>query len=99
MNDHQTLVRVHLLISGLVQGVGFRMFTLNHAEILDITGWVRNTGDDRVEVMAQGSQENINKLLALLENGPKGAYVTDIEKEWLAPIPGEFYSFRIRGNY
>ena len=73
----------HYLISGRVQGVGFRAFTARMAEGLNIKGWVRNLSDGRVECMARGSVESQSKLLAEFKKGPKFGLVTAISvEEW-----------------
>ena len=86
--------RVHLFISGRVQGVGFRAFTQRNARQLELTGWVQNLKDGRVETVIEGSREKVAKLLKLLERGPRGARVkkTEINEE---PYQGEFEAFEV----
>jgi acylphosphatase len=69
------------LISGIVQGVGFRYFTQDEAERLRLPGYVRNLRDGRVEVYAIGSQENLARLRTILERGPRGAMVQHVVEE------------------
>ena len=69
------------LISGIVQGVGFRYFTQDEAERLLLSGYVRNLRDGRVEVYAIGSQENLARLRTILERGPRGAMVQHVVEE------------------
>jgi acylphosphatase len=69
------------LISGIVQGVGFRYFTQDEAERLRLSGYVRNLRDGRVEVYAIGSQENLARLRRILERGPRGAMVQHVVEE------------------
>jgi acylphosphatase len=57
---------LHAVITGRVQGVGFRATTRRFALELGLTGWVRNVGDDRVELVAQGSREGLLKLIERL---------------------------------
>ena len=57
------VVRKHMVITGLVQGVGFRYFTVIQARQLGVSGWVRNRYDGSVEVEAQGSQESVQVLV------------------------------------
>jgi acylphosphatase len=65
-------------VSGIVQGVGFRYFTQDEAERLQLAGFVRNLRDGRVEVYAMGSGEKLARLRALLERGPRGAMVQNV---------------------
>lgn len=84
--------RLHAIVDGTVQGVGFRMFVLQHAQSLGLTGWVRNTYDGRVEVTAEGPNFQLERLLDRLRTGPRGAFVTEVQKEWQAAT-GEFKNF------
>jgi acylphosphatase len=86
--------RLHVLIKGRVQGVGFRAFVLEQAFRLNLTGWVRNTWDGNVEVMAEGSRPELDSLFGLLNPGPRGGSVDSLHPEW-ADGSGEFPSFRV----
>ncbi len=68
-------IGVHVLVSGVVQNVGFRFFTVREAERLGIVGHARNLESGEVEVEAYGEPEAIKSLLAWLEHGPKTAQV------------------------
>lgn len=57
------MVRAHIFYSGIVQGVGFRYAVQRFARELDVSGWVRNLSDGRVEILAEGSQENIQAMM------------------------------------
>ena len=70
------IVRVE--VRGVVQGVGFRWFTREHARRLELAGWVRNRADGCVEIAASGSEHAIAELLATLAKGPAGARVDKI---------------------
>ncbi len=72
------------LISGCVQGVGFRWFVLRQAEELGVGGWARNLPDGRVEVVASGPPAVLEQLDAALQRGPRMAYVENVDK---ADIP------------
>ena len=87
--------RLHAYLKGNVQGVGFRYFTRQTAQEHNLTGWVRNLYDGRVEVMAEGEHENLNQLLVRLRNGPISADVNDIDYEF-SKAQGEFNNFRVR---
>ena len=69
------MTRLHVLATGLVQGVGFRWFVRETARRLDLAGWVLNQPDGRVEVMAEGQSANIAALRAAIGRGPEGARV------------------------
>ncbi|RJG42282.1 acylphosphatase [Motilimonas pumila] len=71
-------IGVEVLVSGVVQGVGFRFFTTREAEKLEITGHVSNLADGDVRVEAYGDPANIKTLLAWLEHGPNSAKVAHL---------------------
>ena len=87
--------RVRLRIKGRVQGVGFRFCAVDDAHRLDVTGWVRNTHEGDVELVAEGAAERLRRLVTWAHGGPPGALVVDVEEQWL-PYVGEFDSFRVR---
>ena len=72
-------------VSGRVQGVGFRYTTRRLAQELGLAGWVRNLPNGAVEVWAQGPAEAVNRLRALLEQGPRGSFVKSVEFEAVDP--------------
>ncbi len=74
--------RSHIFVSGRVQGVGFRAFIQNAAYSLDLTGWVKNLPDGRVEVLAEGSEEDIHTLIDRLKEGPIGSRVDNVDVNW-----------------
>ncbi len=69
---------VHLLVTGRVQGVGFRWFVRQKARELRLAGWVMNRGDGSVEVAASGEADDLERLRKALRKGPPGASVTDV---------------------
>ncbi|MCS7182863.1 MAG: acylphosphatase [Thermoanaerobaculum sp.] len=81
------------LVSGRVQGVGFRYFVFREAQRLGLSGFVRNLGDGRVEVVATGEEADLNRLEALLWRGPVMAHVTMVEVE--EAEPANFNGFSI----
>ena len=87
-------VRARILIAGLVQGVFFRREITDLARRLEITGWVRNLSDGRVEALAEGERTHLDSLIRFCNIGPKGAIVRDVEVEWYE-YKGEFRGFRI----
>jgi acylphosphatase len=74
--------RVHVLVSGRVQGVFFRVFVREKARELGLAGWVRNTEDGKVEAVFEGEKEKILKMVAWCKQGPPGAKVEKVETEW-----------------
>ncbi len=86
--------RVHVFVSGRVQGVFFRDYTRRWALSLGLTGWVKNLWDGRVEVVAEGEEEGIQALLARLREGPPGARVDNVAVTW-EEYKAEFSDFRI----
>lgn len=87
--------RLHAVIDGSVQGVGFRAFVVEVAGALHLTGWVRNLYDGRVEVTAEGPRPGLDQLLNKLRTGPRMAFVSEVDHHW-QPATGEFASFDLR---
>ncbi|MBW1672642.1 MAG: acylphosphatase [Deltaproteobacteria bacterium] len=87
-------IRAHLIIEGRVQGVWFRDSTRNEATRLNLTGWVKNRFDGSVELVAEGSREEVKKLIEWCHHGPPGARVTMVH-EIKEDYTGNFDSFRI----
>ncbi len=84
---------IHVLISGSVQGVGFRQFVKYQANKLNIRGWVKNLPDRRVEAMFAGSKESLKEMIDLCRKGPFLAEVKDVKIE---ELPDEkFEEFQI----
>jgi acylphosphatase len=71
--------RIHIFVSGKVQGVYYRQNTLQKAQELGIFGWVRNLSDGRVESVMEGSKINVEKMLAWCKEGPLDAKVEGVE--------------------
>lgn len=69
---------VHLIIKGKVQGVFYRATAKDVAEELGITGWVKNTPEGNVEIVASGNEEQINDFVGWCKKGPEKAVVTDV---------------------
>ena len=89
--------RLDALVSGWVQGVGFRVFVARSAGQLGLTGWVRNEPDGRVRVVAEGPPAGLRALLAALQEGPPGARVEGVSSAW-ASASGAFDQFAIRSG-
>src|SRR5712672_1040060 len=81
-NDIQEL---HAYVRGRVQGVGFRYFVVEEALSLGLRGYVRNTHDGGVEILAQGPRPALERLVTLLRQGPPAAHVSDVRTTWGKP--------------
>jgi acylphosphatase len=91
---------LHFLIQGRVQGVGFRWFVHREASELELRGWVRNTEDGEVEVVAAGSDADLAELRASLRRGPRGSRVDHLVEHQLADSEAEgLGTFRIDGAW
>jgi len=86
------------VVRGRVQGVGFRWFVEREAHLLGVSGWVRNNADGSVEVLAQGTRDQLLGLRSRLRQGPRAARVDDIEESEVGPVAG-LSSFRIEGAW
>ncbi len=89
-------IRRRYLISGRVQGVGFRWFTRGTADRLNLVGWVKNLPDGSVLCEAQGSPDLLEDFLGQLREGPAFARVSDIEVEDLPVMRSPESSFDVR---
>jgi len=76
--------RLHALVRGDVQGVGFRYFLMREARSLGLRGWVRNREDGSVELTAEGPRPELERLLEAARRGPSHAHVTDVRADWSA---------------
>ncbi|HKI43706.1 MAG TPA: acylphosphatase [Balneolales bacterium] len=77
--------RAHILLSGRVQGVGFRYFVQRTARGMSLHGWVRNLPDGRVEAVFEGDAEHVRKAIKACEIGPGTARVENINVDWEEP--------------
>jgi len=89
--------RLHAVVRGRVQMVGFRYFLAEEARALGLTGWVRN-GDDgtTVEVVAEGAEAALRELEAALKRGPGAARVDEVSSDWSDATEG-YERFEVRG--
>jgi acylphosphatase len=85
LSQSMQVLQVHVLISGVVQGVGYRFTTDRVAQQLSLKGWVRNLPDGRVEALFEGSQEQIDQMLTWCHQGPAGARVTEVLVNYREP--------------
>jgi acylphosphatase len=82
------------LVTGRVQGVGFRWFVEREARLIGVCGWVRNRDDGVVEVLASGSTAQLGSLYDKLKEGPRAARIDEVEVEDAAPFSG-YKTFQI----
>ncbi len=75
----------HVLISGRVQGVGYRFSTVEQAQKLGLCGWVSNLSDGRVEAIFEGNSETLDSMIAWCHQGPSSAQVTDVTVTYQQP--------------
>ena len=95
MREMDVKARGHVYVSGRVQGVFFRSNLQKEAERRNITGWVRNLHNGRVEAVFEGEKFDVDHLIEFCKRGPSGAIITNIEVFW-ERYTGEFKNFKIR---
>jgi acylphosphatase len=78
--------RAHIIVHGLVQGVGFRWFVARQAGTLGLRGFVRNRPEGTVELEAEGDRSLIEELIAHVKVGPRSSQVRDLRIEWQQPL-------------
>ena len=86
---------VHVIISGMVQGVWFRASTKNKAEQLGLKGWVKNTYDGNVEAVFEGEEKHVDDMINWCYHGPPSAEVRNVEVKKL-PVSNSFDDFSIK---
>src|SRR3954467_1422204 len=86
------------VVTGRVQGVGFRWFVEREARALGLGGWVRNRANGSVEVLASGTNQQLNALYDKLKQGPRAARVDNVDVEEAAPLK-DAGTFRIEGAW
>ncbi len=87
--------RIHIVVEGRVQGVGFRFECRREAIRLGLHGWVRNMDDGSVAIVVEGEQDMVDQMVKWSRSGPAGAYV-DACRAIPEPLTGEFDSFEVR---
>jgi acylphosphatase len=87
--------RVHLLVTGRVQGVAFRAYTVDEALRVGVAGWARNLPDGAVEVEAEGERAAVEALVAFCRRGPPAARVDHVREAW-GPYRGDLEGFEVR---
>ena len=85
----------HIIVSGMVQGVGFRYFVYDRAVRLSLNGYVKNLYNGDVEIEVEGERSLIEELLKEVKIGPRAAHVTDVKIEW-KKAEEHFHEFHIQ---
>lgn len=98
MSPEKPIQARRFLVRGRVQGVGFRWFVEREAQMLGLAGWVRNNHDGSVEVLAQGTRDQLLGLHSRLREGPRAARVDSVDVSDASPVSG-MNSFRIEGAW
>jgi acylphosphatase len=93
-----SMVRAHVIVRGMVQGVYFRAHTRDEARALNVTGWVKNRRDGAVEAIFEGPEEDVNEVIAWCHQGPARAHVTEVHVDW-QNYAGEFKEFFVKYRY
>ncbi|MBP8976829.1 MAG: acylphosphatase [Bacteroidetes bacterium] len=88
-------VRAHILVKGMVQGVGFRYFVASHANQLRLVGYARNLFNGDVEIVVEGERGAIEELIKIVKVGPRMAHIEDVQVQW-GNYSGSFRTFEIR---
>jgi acylphosphatase len=86
--EKQNRIRVRLVVSGQVQGVAFRAYTLEESESLGLDGWVRNLPGGGVEVIAEGDEQKVEALIDWCKHGPPAARVDGLDVTMEEPLGG-----------
>lgn len=89
------LKRLEAVVSGQVQGIGYRFFARHHAEKLGLKGYAKNAPDETVEIIAEGEEAQLKKFLQLLEKGPPFSRVDNVHADW-AEARKDFSGFEVR---
>ena len=87
--------RLEAVVTGYVQGVSFRYYTRLEAQRLGLTGWVANSPDGSVRVVAEGPRKNLGEFSNFLLTGSPHAHVDHVQDDWLGAT-GEFSGFTVR---
>jgi acylphosphatase len=96
--DTNDILRLHILVTGRVQGVGFRAFVQEVGTRLRLSGWVRNLGYDQVEAVAEGPRPALEKFAQAVKAGPRASRVDEARIEW-ETASGEFKGFIVRSSW
>ena len=97
--DTNEYTRLHAIVEGHVQGVGYRYFVQDKAVMLGVTGWVRNRQDGTVEVIVEGVRQKLDLFVRALHQGPRSSTVTKVNIKWqTATREYSHFNFRITSD-
>lgn len=95
LNDYDVMnVAAKIIVSGRVQGVGFRWFVFKEAQRVKVAGQVCNLSDGTVEIELEGDKQAIEQLISRVQQGPAFSHVTDVQTTWQA-YTGSYREFNI----
>jgi acylphosphatase len=97
--EYRSMATRRYIVSGRVQGVGFRWFVDREARIIGLAGWVRNNPDGNVEVLASGTEDQLTKLKSKLKQGPRASRVDEVIEEDASDEVVRNKSFQIEGAW
>ena len=89
------MIRARLLVQGRVQGVGYRANTRRMANKLNLKGWVRNLRNGDVELLVEGHEVEVDRLIAWCHRGPTSAYISKVRID-KSEATGEFDRFAVK---
>ncbi len=89
--------RVHVWVTGRVQGVGFRAYVEYNAQKIGVNGWVRNVGYETVEATAEGTLAQVQQFILMMKTGPRAARVDECQVDDETPA-GEFHEFLVKSS-
>ena len=95
MEEKSRYYTLHMYVTGMVQGVGFRFFAVNRAKKYGVTGWVKNLYDGRVEIVAEGKRPELIMFLEDIRIGPSSGHVSKVIEEWHEISTPRYKSFTI----
>jgi len=82
MEKEYRFYSLHLYVSGVVQGVGFRFYAIHRARAYGLNGWVKNLYDGRVEIEAEGTRDRLVPFLEEIRIGPRSSHVRGVAEDW-----------------
>jgi acylphosphatase len=91
------IIRVHILVKGRVQAVGFRAHVEYNSLQIGVLGWVRNLGRDMVETVAEGTREQIDQFIEMVKTGPPASRVDEARVEY-EPTTGRLDGFTVKNS-